>query len=327
MLFEDQHPHNRSVMAAVLGEPNVGKSSLINQFLGVDLSVVTNKPQTTRNRYHCVVSVDRTEVIFVDTPGVHKSSLEINLRYNEQARESIGGVDVNLIVVDMTRPLFEQLKQLKSTLDVELSESWLVLNKMDRVKDKDGGIPSEEALSKILELSKELIPSIEKVFITSAKTEEGTNELLGALLDRSENRKHRYSSGEMSNKNMRFFATEYIREQAFLNLKDEIPYEVAVVLDSYEDRLTKTKEVESSKISATILVNRPSQRAIVVGSKGSMIKKIGMEAREKIEKLSGSKVHLNLHVKVSPKWFKNNFVLEEIGLPRAKDSHRVWRAK
>ena len=122
--------------------------------------------------------------------------------------------------------------------------------------------------------------------------------------------------------------TEYIREQAFELLKDEVPYEVAVVIDEYKEVKGKTDpESFESHISASILVNRPSQRAIVIGSSGSMIKEIGIRSRKKIEVMTGGPVHLNLHVKVSPKWFKNNFVLEEIGLPRAHDSARVWRKK
>ncbi|MBT7610599.1 MAG: KH domain-containing protein, partial [Bacteriovoracaceae bacterium] len=126
------------------------------------------------------------------------------------------------------------------------------------------------------------------------------------------------------------FATEFIREQAFELLNDEIPYEVAVVIDEYKDfsdMKGKEKKKIASHISASILVNRPSQRAIVIGSKGIMIKQIGTKSRKKIEAMVGGQVHLNLHVKVSPKWFKNNFVLEELGLPRAVDSARVWRKK
>ena len=135
-----------------------------------------------------------------------------------------------------------------------------------------------------------------------------------------------YPYGDVSNKNLRFFSAEYIREQAFRILKDEVPYELAVVIDDYKD-VKDPKSPVISRISASILVNRPSQRAIVVGSKGSVIKKIGTNARKKIEALVGGKVHLNLHVKVSGKWFKNNFVLEELGLPRVQGSRRVWRKR
>ncbi len=323
MLLEDQHPHNKSIMVAVLGAPNVGKSSLVNVLLGTDLSVVTNKPQTTRNKFHCVLTVDRTEIVLVDTPGLHKSSQEFNKRLNEQAREGTEGADLNLLLIDISRDVLTQFVEFKENIDLELGPTWVVFTKADKVENAE-----KLPLAEVTEKAKEILPSIEKWFLISNK--EGTNihELTGAICDRAEPGPHLYPNGDISNKNQRFFVTEYIREQAFELLKDEVPYEVAVVIDEYKEVKSKTDpESYESHISASILVNRPSQRAIVIGSSGSMIKEIGIRSRKKIEVMTGGPVHLNLHVKVSPKWFKNNFVLEEIGLPRAKDSARVWRKK
>ena len=323
MLLEDQHPHNKAIMVAVLGAPNVGKSSLINVVLGTDLSVVTSKPQTTRNKFHCVLTVDRTEVVMVDTPGLHKSNQEFNKRLNEQAREGLEGADLNLLLIDISREILGQFSEFKENIDQELGPTWVVFTKSDKVENSEN-LPLKE----VLEQAKLIIPSLEKFFLISNK--EGTNihELTGAICDRAEPGPHLYPNGDISNKNQRFFVTEYIREQAFELLKDEVPYEVAVVIDEYKEVKGKEDpETFESHISASILVNRPSQRAIVIGSSGSMIKEIGIRSRKKIEIMTGGPVHLNLHVKVSPKWFKNNFVLEEIGLPRAKDSARVWRKK
>jgi GTP-binding protein Era len=323
MLLEDQHPHNKAIMVAVLGAPNVGKSSLVNVLLGTDLSVVTNKPQTTRNKFHCVFTVDRTEVVLVDTPGLHKSNQEFNKRLNEQAREGTEGADLNLLLIDISRDILAQFAEFKENIDLDLGPTWVVFTKSDKVESAEN-LPLKE----VVERAKEILPSLEKHFLISNK--EGTNihELTGAICDRAEPGPHLYPNGDISNKNQRFFVTEYIREQAFELLKDEVPYEVAVVIDEYREVKGKTDpEAFESHISASILVNRPSQRAIVIGSSGSMIKEIGIRSRKKIEVMTGGPVHLNLHVKVSPKWFKNNFVLEEIGLPRAKDSARVWRKK
>jgi GTP-binding protein Era len=323
MLLENQHPHNKSIMAAILGAPNVGKSSLVNCLVGMDLSIVTNKPQTTRNKFHCVFTVDRTEVILVDTPGLHKSNQEFNKRLNEQARDSLDGADVNLLLIDISREILTQFSDFKENIEDELGPTWVIFTKMDKVEEAE-----KLPLKEVVEKAKEIIPTIEKFFVISSK--EGTNihELTGALCDASKPGPHLYPNGDVSDKNQRFFVTEYIREQAFELLKDEVPYEVAVVIDEYKDVKSKTDpNVVESHISASILVNRPSQRAIVIGSSGSMIKEIGIRSRKKIEAMTGGAVHLNLHVKVSPKWFKNNFVLEEIGLPRAKNSNRVWRAK
>ncbi len=323
MLIEDQHPHNRSITVSVLGAPNVGKSSLVNYLLGTDLTVVTHRPQTTRNKIHCVLSIDRTEIILVDTPGLHRSNQEFNKRLNEQAREGAVGADLNLLLINLARDIVPQLMNFKEQFEGELSKTWLVFSKSDMVENA-----VDLPLDEVMVTAKEIFPSIERYFVVSSKTGDLVHELTGALCDEAPNKRHRYPNGEISNKSERFFATEYIREQAFELLKDEIPYEIAVVLEEFTDSENPKKEGEyCSKISASILVNRPSQRAIVVGSKGSMIKEIGTRSRRKIEALVGRDVHLNLHVKVSPKWFKNNFVLEEIGLPRATNSNRVWRSR
>jgi GTP-binding protein Era len=328
MLIEDQHPDNKTIMVALLGAPNVGKSSLINYLLGVDLTVVTSKPQTTRNKLNCVVNIDHTEIVLVDTPGLHNSSIEFNKRLNEQAREGADGADLNLLMIDLNREVLKQIVDFKENFRRELGRSWLVFTKADLIENAES-LPLQD----IFEKAKELIPSLEKYFVISVKEETNTNVLTGALCDAAHPGPHFYPDGSMTNRNERFFVTEYIRQQAFELLKDELPYELAVIIDEYrdvkdrDDVKEKGKPKIQSHISASILVNRPSQRAIVIGSKGAMIKEIGTRARVRIEELVGGQVHLNLHVKVSPRWFKNNFVLEEIGLPRAVDSTRVWRKK
>ncbi len=318
MLLEDQHPDNRSIMVAVLGAPNVGKSSMINYFIGMDLSIVTHKPQTTRNRFHCVCNVDHTEIIFVDTPGLHASNQEFNKRLNHQAIEGTRGADVNLILIDLNREILKQVVEFKEHFEENLGRSWIVFTKSDLLPDWDK-LPLDEVMAK----AKELMPSIEKHFVVSTKTEDNMNNLIGAICDAAAPGPHLYFRGEISNQNERFFATEFIREQAFELLKDELPYELAVIIDEYKDG--KKGEKILANISASIVVNRPSQRAIVVGTKGTMIKEIGSRARRKIEAMVGGQIHLNLHVKVMPKWFKNNFILEEIGLPRSNTSARVWK--
>lgn len=320
MLIEDQHPDNKSIMVSVLGAPNVGKSSMINYLIGMDLSIVTHKAQTTRNKFHCVCAVDRTEIVFVDTPGLHKSSNEINKRLNAQAISGAWGVDVNLILIDLSKEIMKQFTELKAHfVDKELDRCWILFTKADLMPNY-----AELPLKEVIEQAKTMFPSIEKFQVISTKTEENMNILIGDLCDAATPGPHFYDGGEISNKSQRFFATEYIREQAFNLLKDEIPYEVAVIIEQYQDG--KRDDKIKAHISASIVVNRPSQRGIVVGKGGSMIKEIGTKARKKIEAMVGGQVALNLHVKVMPKWFKNNFVLEEIGLPRSNSSARVWKS-
>lgn len=323
MLLLDQNPFNKSIMVALLGKPNAGKSTLINYLLGFDLTIVSSKPQTTRNHFHCAFTVDHTEVVLVDTPGVHSSSQELNIRMNGQAQFGSEGVDLNFLLLDATKDVVDEAKSFMKEFERELSKTWIVFTKMDRV-EKD----SVDLEAKFKEIQ-EIIPNAVKYFAISTK--EGTNvhALTGEICDAATEGPHLYPNGDVSNKNMRFFATEYIREQAFKILKDELPYELAVVIEDFQDSFESDdkKVKKDTRISASILVNRPSQRAIVVGAKGSVIKEIGTNARKKIEAMIGDRVHLNLHVKVSPKWFKNNFVLDEIGLPRTHKSARVWRQK
>lgn len=327
MLIEHQHPHNKSIMVSVLGIPNVGKSSLINYLLGMDLSIVSSRPQTTRHRINCILTVDRTEIVLVDTPGLHRSELELNKRINDQAFEGGEGTDLNLLLLDATQDLAHQLIQIKKILPYELRRVWIILTKTDLLKEF-----KSEDMGKIVTIAKEMLPQCEQGFAISTKTGDGVHDLIGAICDAAEPGPHLYPGGEVSNKNQRFFVSEYVREQAFELLKEELPYELAVSVEDFKEEFVdkegnKSKNPLIAHISATILVNRPSQRAIVIGSKGSMIKEIGTRARKKIEKMTGYPVHLNLHVKVSPKWFKNNYVLEELGLPRAKTGVRGWKKR
>lgn len=322
MLLEDQHPHNKAIMVAVLGKPNVGKSSFINHLLGFDLSIVSTRPQTTRNNFHCAFTIDRTEVVLVDTPGVHSNNQELNKRMNGQAQMGAEGVDLNFVLLDLTTDIVDEFKDFLKNFEQPLLKTWVIFTKADLVNKE------KIDLTLTMQALKELCPSIEKHFIISAKDGYNIHELTGALQDEAVNGPHMYPRGDVSNKSERFFATEYIREQAFRLLKEELPYEIAVIIEEYKDVKKKDEEAApEAHISASILVNRPSQRAIVVGRGGSIIKEIGINARKKIEAMTGGKVHLNLHVKVSPKWMTNNFVLDEIGLPRTQKSARVWRKK
>lgn len=322
MLFENQHPHNKSIMIAVLGKPNVGKSSFINHLLGFDLTIVSSKPQTTRNHFHCAFTIDRTEVVMVDTPGVHSTAQEINKRMNGQAQMGAEGVDLNFVLLDLSTDMVSEFKDFLKNFDAPLGPTWVIFTKADLV-NKD-----ELNLTSTLTRLQELCPAIDKHFVISSKDGHNIHELTGAIQDHAKNAPHLYPSGDASNMSERFFATEYIREQAFRLLKEELPYEIAVIIDEYKDMSKKDEESKpEAHISASILVNRPSQRAIVVGRGGAVIKEIGVNARKKIEAMTGGKVHLNLHVKVSPKWMANNYVLDEIGLPRSQKSARVWRKK
>jgi len=310
----------KSIMVAILGRPNAGKSSLINHLLGFDLSVVTHKAQTTRNQFHCCMNIDQTEIVFVDTPGIHFANQEMNKRMNEEAMRGAKGADLNLYLVDLTSPVLEEIKKFRDAYKGNLNKTWVVFTKSDLAKF--------EASDELKEQIKELFPEVENFFSVSSKTGDNIHLLTGGLCDEAKPGFHLYPDGDVSNKPERFFVSEYIREQVFKCLNEELPYEIAVTIEEFKDwRKYDETDLEDVRVrvQAMILVNRPSQRAIVVGKGGSQIKRIGERARKKIETMLGCKVFLKMHVKVSPKWFSNNFVLEELGLPRALNSKRVWR--
>ena len=269
MLFKNQYPHNRSMVIAVIGVPNVGKSTLINAYMGMDLSIVTHRPQTTRNKFKCVALIDHTELIFVDTPGVHTGRYELNVRMNGQARESLPGADVNLLVLDLAEDLAQQVRAMTQYLTAPWGKTWVVFNKLDQVQDPQARAEIDPFYRQL----QQQIPAVEKYFVVDAVGEQNLHMLTAALLDEAPNRMHQFPGGEVSNKSERFFATEYIRKQAFEILREEIPYELAVQIDEYK------REERGIAIAATLVVNRPGQRAIVIGAKGSNIKKIGTAAR------------------------------------------------
>ncbi len=323
MLLEDQHPHNKHIMIAVLGRPNAGKSTLVNHLIGFDLSIVSARPQTTRNQFHCNFTIDRTEVVLVDTPGVHKVNQELNKRMNHQAEMGAEGTDLNFLLLDATDHPERDFQEFLSSIEWQLGRTWVLFTKTDLAQTTMDGYKS------LFTRLQNQCPQLERFFAISAKDGTNIHELTGAIVDAATPGPHFYPDGAVSNKNERFFVTEYIREQAFRLLKEELPYELAVVVDEYKDppKRPENEAQAAAHISASILVNRPSQRAIVVGRGGTVIKEIGTTARKKIEAMVGTKVHLNLHVKVSPNWFSNNWVLDELGLPRSQTQARVWRKK
>jgi GTP-binding protein Era len=331
MLITHQHPLNKSISIGVIGVPNAGKSSLINHYVGQDLCIVADKPQTTRNQFQCVFNAGRTEVILIDTPGLHRHAEELNRRMNEEVRDGTERAQLVLVLIDTSRDVLAQFKEIATTHARPLNRAWVVFTKSDLF-----GNVKKEVFAGIFQEAKTFIPSLERYFVTSVMNGQGTVELLDAIIAIAPSAPHRYEGESISNKSERFFAAEYIREQAFLQLRDEVPYELAVVIDEFKDffeqedrgsTLETAPEIRKISLTATLIVNRQGQRAIVVGTQGSVIKEIGTKARVRIETLTGAKVFLNLHVKVVPKWFRSNRVLQEIGLDRASDSTRVWRSK
>ncbi|MEX2601099.1 MAG: GTPase Era [Balneolaceae bacterium] len=285
-------PSHKSGYVAIIGRPNAGKSTLMNTLLGNKISIATHKPQTTRHQVIGIHSDDRSQIIFLDTPGVLIPKYELQsamMRFVERAKND---ADLILLIVDSTeRTLPKQLIQLLESIRVPL---FLIVNKMDLTDQNRAEILAKEIGTQI---------KIHTTFYLSALTGEGTEPLLPAIRDQLNDGPPYYPKDILSEQPMRFFASELIREQIFLQFHEEIPYSCTVEIAQYEER------EELDFVSADIIVNRKSQKGMLIGKGGKAIKKLGIEARKAIEDFSGRKIYLDLHVKVREKWReKENWV-------------------
>jgi GTPase len=220
-MITDQHPLNKHMAIGLWGVPNAGKSTLVNRYLGFDLSAVTPKAQTTRNAFHCVVVKDRTELVIIDTPGLHRSGKEMNIRMTGQAQEYVESTDLILILIDLTQRLetqFDILSKFKRPDKVPVA---VVYNKIDKVAAEMRGIMKEKSERLLKEYGLEEAPT----YWISAQEAWGTEALLDDLCACAQGGPHHYPDGSVSNKNQRFFVSEYIREEAFKILEQELPYD------------------------------------------------------------------------------------------------------
>jgi GTPase len=286
---------------AILGRPNVGKSTLLNRIVGEKLAIVTPKPQTTRNRILGVYNQeDRGQIVFVDTPGVHGAKKELNRFMVQEALGIIPDVDAALLVIEAgtERPGDAEDAILRALAEARRPVI-LAINKVDTLKDKSSLLPVLERWNERKEL-RALVP------ISASK---GTNvdrlvNELWALLPAGP---PLYGPEMLTDRTERFLSSELIREQLFLALRQEVPYAVAISIDNWEERAADVV------ISATIIVERESQRAIVLGKGGAMIREVGTRARAAIGELLQRPAHLKLHVKIQPDWTTSPQALAELG--------------
>jgi GTP-binding protein Era len=295
---------------AILGRPNVGKSTLLNRIVGEKLAIVTPKPQTTRNRITGVYNSDRGQIVFVDTPGVHGAKKGLNRYMVGEAMGMIQEIDAALLVIDVDVAMQGGggkggVGDPEATILRQLAEAGrpiaLAVNKVDTLQAKSLLLPVLERLA-----TNEALRAIVPVSATK-----GTNvdRLIGELWALLPVGPPLYGPEMLTDRSERFLAGELIREQLFLGLRQEIPYAVAVVIDEWEEREAKGDVV----ISATIVVEREGQRAIILGHKGEMIREIGTRARAGISDLLQRPAHLKLHIKVHPEWTTSPDALAQYG--------------
>ena len=278
----------RSGFVSVIGRPNAGKSTLLNHLLGQKVLIMSDKPQTTRNRIQCILTEERGQIIFLDTPGIHKPKHKLGEYMVNKAKESMREVDVILYMVDLSAEygpgeefIIEMLKQTKIPCV-------LVLNKVDLLATK------EQLMRKIQHFS--ALVDFKAIVPVSAKTGENTDELLNVIFGQLSKGPLYYPEDEVTDQPERFIMAELVREKVLQLTHDEIPHSIAVVIEEVEEKKSLVK------VRALIVVERESQKGIIIGAGGKQLKEIGSLARKDIEDLLGSQVFLELWVKVKKDW-------------------------
>jgi GTP-binding protein Era len=293
----------KSGFVSLIGRPNAGKSTLLNRLVGTKLAIVSDKPQTTRTRILGVKNYPDAQVVYLDTPGIHRPLHRMNVRMVDTAVETIREVDVLGLVVDVMEPpgkgdryVFDLTKDTKATL-------FLILNKIDLVR-KSKLLPMIDRYRGEASFA-EIVP-------ISASTGDNVDRLERAIIDHLPEGERLYPEDYLTDQPERFFASEIVREKLLQFTHAEIPFSSAVVVDRFEEPSAETNNI--LRLYCTIVVERESQKPIVVGRGGDMVKKIGTAAREELERFFGTRVYLDLHVRVKAEWREDDHVLEQLGL-------------
>ncbi|CCX83185.1 gTPase Era [Eubacterium sp. CAG:86] len=298
----------KSGFVTLIGRPNVGKSTLMNRMIGQKIAITSNKPQTTRNRIQTVHTDERGQIVFVDTPGIHKAKNKLGEYMVGAAEKTIGEVDVVCWLVEPTtyigageQHIIERLKKVKALII-------LVINKVDTIK-KEEILPVIDCYRKELDFQ-EIIP-------VSARSGANVDELIDTIYKYLPYGPMFYDEDTITDQPMRQIVAELIREKALHALNEEIPHGIAVVIDSMKER--KSQKGIITDIQATIICERDSHKGIIIGKGGEMLKKIGANARYEIEKQLDTKVNLQLWVKVKKEWRDSDVLIKNFGYDKKKD--------
>ncbi|MDI9367979.1 GTPase Era [Mesotoga prima] len=288
----------KSGTVALVGKPNVGKSTLINTIIGEKIAIVSDKPQTTRNRIGGILTTKKGQIVFYDTPGIHKPLHRLGQYILKVATSSLAGSDLLLVIVDPTDGLRESDRLVANHVNQSRIPVFLAINKVDEYKN-------ERLLQDFQAKAEELFNDIRRTFLISAKKGDGVEELLETIFDFLPEGKMLFPEDLITDRSSRFMASEVIREKVLQNTRQEIPHSVGVVVQEFSD------EGNILKIRADVIVERSSQKPIILGKGGSMIKIIGTEARKDLEYIFDQKIFLDLFVKVREKWRDKDTLIQE----------------
>lgn len=293
----------KSGFVAILGHPNVGKSTILNGIINKKISIVTDKSQTTRNVIKGIYRDNDSQIIFIDTPGIHKPHAKLGIEMNNMAYSSAHEADVNILVVDASKPFSESDEFLLSHLDINNAPLIVVFNKIDLVR-----ITEAEKLKGIY---REKLP--QSHFIDTVASERfNLGELIDLVKKLLPEGPEYYPGSEVTDKDEVFQIKEIIREKVLKTLRDEVPHSIAIYVNSID------WEEDPLHIHASIIVEKDSQKGIVIGANGKRIKEIGLKARKDIERLLNKHVYLELFVKVQNDWRNNDELLETYGYKNKK---------
>ncbi len=294
----------KTAFISIVGKANVGKSSLLNSLIGQKISIVSKKAQTTRTKINGILTENETQLIFVDTPGMHKQKNKLSKYMIESINTGIKGVDFAMLVVEAGTKISEAEIQLIKRFETLHLPAILVINKIDKLKDK------KELLSQIAELC-DIFDFISYIPV-SAKTAEGLNKLKDELSSLAKEGPFLFEEDSITDQAERTIASELIREKALRLLGQEVPHGIAVVIEKMKERTDK----DILDIDANIFCERPGHKAIIIGKSGTTIKNIGIKAREELESFFDCRVNLSLWVKVRENWRNNNTLLTNFGFDK-----------
>ncbi len=291
----------KSGFIAIVGRPNVGKSSLLNLLVGEKVAIVSDKPQTTRTRITGVLTKEATQLVFIDTPGLHKPKTKLSEFMVKQINESVADVDLAVLVVEAGSQLGHPERELADSFHALGLPAVAVINKVDTLEDKSALLPQMEALGQLYDF--------ESILPVSAKTGEGTDLLLSQMMEHAQPGPHFFDEDMLTDQPERVIVAEIIREKILNHMQQEIPHGTAVGIESMKER-----EGQSiMDIDATIYCEKASHKGMIIGKQGAMLKKIASEARVEIESFLNIKVNLQCWVKVREDWRNRESAIKQMG--------------